>query len=493
MKRLCLIVAALLLSVAAGAPCWAESLHALTQRTFERLDAIRELKQHQIEQLLGQVERKAKQAAEDETLLKFFHVMNRDKEVLALGASVPEKLRQVATQYQNAMNTYYLNTYREFYDILFIDSSGFVFHSMRKEDDYRANVFQGALKHTRLAHCLRTPEYEFFIDFQHYSPTDEPAAFFLLRIYDDGVHRGWIVFQYALNMLNALLVDRSELGETGEVYIVNRDQYMLTPSRFRPGNSCLDVRVDTEAVRCALKERCGHKRIRGYRDRTVFVSFARFTMWDTSWIIIASIEEDEILTDYYRAHGDRCLQKMLSRLEKKPPHATHAHPPDGRMLRVDMDEYAKALPGVVARTYGVSTCTAVTVGIPGRFCYLAHISSNDKIYGSDKPLHSLKDMVRTITHFDIHLCELSQLRFVVVATHTRSIAMVVEKLLKYGIMLSQIRFACNPRARYANVFCEGASGRTGIEWVYDTRDPDVMDDRALSSLAAVLKAVEDYR
>lgn len=493
MKQLCVIMIVLLLGMAAEAPCCSESLQALTQRTFERLDAVRERKQHQIELLLGQVERKATQAASDETLLQFFHVMHRDKEMLAPEASVPDKLKQVAQQYQNAMNTYYLNNYLEFYDILFIDRSGFVFHSMRKEDDYRANVFQGVLAQTRLAHCLRTPEYEFFIDFQHYSPTDEPAAFFLLRIHDTGVHTGWIVFQYALNMLNALMVDRSELGETGEVYIVNRDHYMLTQSRFRAGNSCLNVRVDTEAVRCALKELCGNKRIRGYRDRTVFVSFERFTMWDSSWIIIASIEEDEVLTDYYRAHADRCLEKMLSGFVTKPPGTVHTPPPDGRTLRIDMDEYAKVLPGMVARTYGVSTCTAVTAGIPGRFGYLAHLSSNDKIYGSDKPLHSLKDMVRTITHFDIHLCERSQLRFVVVATHTRSIGMVVEKLLKYGIMLSQIRFARNPQARYANVFCDGASGRIGIEWVYDRRSPDVMDDRSLPSLADVLKTVEDYR
>jgi hypothetical protein len=123
-----------------------------------------------------------------------------------------------------------------------------------------------------------------------------------VRVHRDGVHQGWIVFQYALNMLNALLVDYDELGEMGEVYVVNCEHFMLTQSRFREGSSSLKVRVDTEAVRCAMHEQSGQKLITGYRGVRVFVSFERFDFWETSWIIIASIEESGVLTDYYREH-----------------------------------------------------------------------------------------------------------------------------------------------------------------------------------------------
>ncbi len=455
---------------------------------FEKLECIKNKKKDQILSLLKRAEIKAQGASEDKTMLKFFHVMNRDK-CLLNDKSLPRKLKKAIAKYQRTIDEYYLNRYLEFYDILFIDNMGFVFYSIRKESDYRANILSGSLGKTDLARCLRSEEHEFFIDFQHYSPAGEPAAFFLVRVCKNSVHQGWIVFQYPLNMLNALLVDYDELGETGEVYIVNQNHFMLTQSRFKGENSSMNVHVDTEAVQCAMREQSGRKIIKGYRGKRVFVVFERFSFWDTSWIIIASIEEAEVLTNYYRANKNICRQRILDALRNAPVTPTGINFNYEQCARkVDMDEFAKAEERKSVGTRGVSSCTAVTAAIPDSFGYLAHISTHDKIYDNLNPLNTLKDMVRRITHYDIHLHELHELQFVIVANHSESFSTAVNKLLKYGIMITQIKFAFNPEAEYANVICNPERNKTIIEWVYSSYRKTVrQDDSSILSLGNLLK------
>lgn len=59
---------------------------------------------------------------------------------------------------------------------------------------------------------------------------------------------GVIVNRVETKRLNAITADREGLGRTGEVYIVNKNGYMITESRFAK-NTFLQQEVDTEPVR----------------------------------------------------------------------------------------------------------------------------------------------------------------------------------------------------------------------------------------------------
>jgi len=59
---------------------------------------------------------------------------------------------------------------------------------------------------------------------------------------------GVIVNQYDLNGINEITTNRKGMGDTGEIYIVNKDGYMLTESRFTP-NAALNLRVDSQPVK----------------------------------------------------------------------------------------------------------------------------------------------------------------------------------------------------------------------------------------------------
>ncbi len=71
-----------------------------------------------------------------------------------------------------------------------------------------------------------------------------------------GEFLGVLVARVRLNELNNIVTNRTGLGKTGEIYIVNKYGYMITPSRFTE-DAVLKQRVDTENVR----------RVRLHKDR----------------------------------------------------------------------------------------------------------------------------------------------------------------------------------------------------------------------------------
>ncbi|MCX5678750.1 MAG: sensor histidine kinase [Candidatus Omnitrophica bacterium] len=69
---------------------------------------------------------------------------------------------------------------------------------------------------------------------------------------DTGELRGVLIAKVKLDELNKITTDATGMGKTGEIYIVNKDGYMVTPSRFKK-DTFLKLKVDTENFRlCAL-------------------------------------------------------------------------------------------------------------------------------------------------------------------------------------------------------------------------------------------------
>lgn len=77
-------------------------------------------------------------------------------------------------------------------------------------------------------------------------------------------------------------------GETGETYIVNRDKFMITESRFS-GDVTLKQAVDTEIVCCSISK--GEVHLANYPDyRGVPVLGASMVIRDMGWIIVSEMD-----------------------------------------------------------------------------------------------------------------------------------------------------------------------------------------------------------
>ncbi|MGB3093590.1 MAG: PAS domain S-box protein [Candidatus Zixiibacteriota bacterium] len=81
------------------------------------------------------------------------------------------------------------------------------------------------------------------------------ALAFSVPIFDEEntIFLGVVVSRVPMEELTRITTDRTGLGETGEVYLVNKHGYMITPSRFAE-DTFLKQKVDTENARNCFKD-----------------------------------------------------------------------------------------------------------------------------------------------------------------------------------------------------------------------------------------------
>ncbi|MFQ5964145.1 MAG: ATP-binding protein [Candidatus Scalinduaceae bacterium] len=102
---------------------------------------------------------------------------------------------------------------------------------------------------------------------------------------------GVIVNAYDLAALSEITTNRVGMGETGEVYLVNRDKIMITESRFKDDASLKQV-VDTVPVRKIAKE--GKEMTGIYPDyRGVPIVGASAYVPEYGWTLLAEIDKSE--------------------------------------------------------------------------------------------------------------------------------------------------------------------------------------------------------
>lgn len=349
------------------AACGDVSNYDIHNESFKRLLNVRSQKKTELIKYLADVHERAKMITSDDVMMSFFWANRHDE----------TNPGRPSAEAEYEMNKHYVNHYGDFYDILFIYSTGFVFHTIKRESDYHKNILTGSFSGSMLAENLRNHSDISFVDFEYYEPSREPAAFFIVPIRENGLLKGWFVLQYALNQINALLTHREKLGRTGEVYLVNRDFYMLSDSRFIKDDIKLKKRVNTEAVKSAFADKDGNKLLIDYRGINVFSSFELLDIFESQWVIIAEIDEDEVITDYFLKNSDSCVNGILNYLSEQNVNNFIPQKDIRDFIKVDINECAIGRPGELLGTKGVAYCTALAVSFKNRFSYLAHISPID--------------------------------------------------------------------------------------------------------------------
>lgn len=450
---------------------------------FVKLDYARQEKVQQLNNFCNRIHELALQASGDPLVIACFDI-NLQFSRAETGGKVPEALGSKVTALRKSFNKYYIENFFAFYDIMFVSRDGYVFFSMRKESNLNTNLIKGSLAGTDLSLCLdKNPQKEAFVDFQYWAPSSEPASFFVEPVYKDGVHTGWIILQCAINKFNTILAWTEDLGQTGETFLVNRNGYMLTESNFKGSSTILEKRLDDRNIQTKFAEKKGHRTVTDYRGCIAFSSFEVVNFLGTHWLVVAKVDRDEIITQHYEQHRRFYADKLLGYLEKTeaPPLRNAQHRTEGPTLRIDMDEFLKANRGESVHTFGVSTCTGLLAAYPGKFAYMAHISSKDRIYGAGET-NLLGQILKKIKSFDVYRCERRNVVFIFVATHLKSLLATVDKLVEEGFLLSQIRVLYNPQA-----------GSVAISYDYKVDDMNVSWNLENNSSGRNCHIMEDTR
>jgi hypothetical protein len=460
----------------------------LVVNTYTELDRLRDEKLTQLRDYLDRVQRLAGQAATDPVLCDYFRIRSRFAELQAQQAPPAEALAAIATL-DLSLREHYLANYLAFYDILFVARDGSVFHTIRGEADAGTNLFSTSQGETALGKRLRGSPDASFIDYEYYEASGEPSAFFVEPVKVGGRPAGWLVLQCTIDKLNRIFARGDYLGGTGEVFLVNRERQMLTDSRFRADTSVLRQHLSEQNISAKFAERRGHKIITDYRGQRALTSFEVFPVLDREWLLIAKIDEDEVVTRAWQRTGFDAMLAEAARATRPPRMAEPRLPAD--LVRVDMDEFRGARPGAGLLTYGVSTCTAVVIGRPGHFGYLGHASVYDRCYGAGD-MDLVAQMLQRIRQFEVYPSELRELRAVVVAPHVNSARGVVERLLDAGLFLSQITFVADPGARRADVLHDPESGATRVHWFGAGDRQWWVDAAAVPDLGLLAQTALDY-
>ena len=432
---------------------------------WARLDKIRNEKKNQLYEYLEATQKNAFSVASDTAMLSFFHLKNKYFRLQKI-TPPPTQVTDTIRVLKKKIREHYIQHYMAFYDVLFINVDGDIFYTLRQQADYHKNIFKGDLKHTALAGKLMKDPNSGFVDYQFYAVSSEPSAFYIIPVGTADKLEGWIVFQLSINKINSIFTQETGLGLTGEVFLVNKNQYMLTDSRFDGDSSILKRHLSPENIASKFKENKGHRTIIDYRGFRALSSFEVFTIAQNEWLLIAKIDEDEVLTEYYRQNRktvEDILSGMLGKPSGKPCKMADA---EHNTILVDMNEYKKTSHANRLRTLGASTCTVLIVTYPQKFGYMSHISNLDRIYGNhitDLTSHMLKQ----INTFDIYPFEKRHLSITLVATHLDTFKAAIHLLVENGFLLSQIRCMINTNAQFANPVHDYRNDSTTVEWSMD--------------------------
>ncbi len=430
--------------------------------TFSKLENIRGEKKVKVTHYLDQQKEKGVQTCQNKDIKNYFTKLH----------SLYMNQRYNGIEYallEESISRLFVTELDKFYDILFIDTKGDIFFTVKKEDDFLRNIYDNRFDGIALYEKIRKTEIREteFVDYEYYSVSEEPASFFISSVLEGEKVLGYFVLQLPINDINSILTDRRNLGRTGEVYLVNKKQLMITQSRFIDDNTIITKKIDTEAVRSALLEKKGNKIIEDYREKKVFSSYEQFSYEGTEWIIIAEIDEDEVITEIYRSRekelfarvadylADYSYQKDKNKLFKKDWTL------NSNCIKVDFKEFQKSKNSELLYTEGVATCTAMTISYPGKFGYLLHITPTDDSYKNigfltrlllrDNYTDFVGSVLKSINRYDILPCEKSLLQIGVVATHDASFKNIIHKLIANEVELSQIKVLLKKNSQKVDV------------------------------------------
>ncbi|MGF1461348.1 MAG: adenylate/guanylate cyclase domain-containing protein [Leptolyngbyaceae cyanobacterium] len=169
------------------------------------------------------------------------------------------------------------------------------------------------------------------MDFKSYQPSyAAPAAFMAGPIYDGATFVGILAVQMPVNEINQVLTggrnwEKDGLGKSGETYLVGRDYFMRSISRFlfedkagyeaalrstgtpartvelidQLNTSILLQRVETEAAKAAIAGQEGTQITQDYRGVPVLSSYAPLNLPGLEWGILSELDLAEAYHPVY--------------------------------------------------------------------------------------------------------------------------------------------------------------------------------------------------
>ena len=191
---------------------------------------------------------------------------------------------------------------RGYYDVFLFDTEGNLVYTVFKELDYATNLNRDQWRNTDLGNAfregmrVRDAAQAAFFDFKPYAPSyDAPASFISRPIMDEsGAVIGVLAFQMPIGRINEIMQKSAGMGRSGETYIVGKDGFMRSDSRFSEESTILKTKVAGATVEAALTGKTGLQIVEDYRGIDVVSAYAPLKFEGVNWAILAEIDVEEM-------------------------------------------------------------------------------------------------------------------------------------------------------------------------------------------------------
>ena len=249
------------------------SSQALTQSTFNELEAVNAMKKQEIVSYLKEREGDLEVLAASSDVRKAFELL---LEYHDAGGGEPDGPFNVESVEYKKIYQEISPFFRKFADtygyadiFMICRSHGHVMYTVARDPDLGTNLKMGPYRDSGLARLWSDVVKNgrpCMVDYSVYEPSKEPAAFVGAPVRNG---KGEIYAVVALEIkpkeINDILQERAGMGATGESYMVGEDLLMRSDSRFSEGSSILKQKAATEGVKRAAEEH-GEKIIGIMRD-----------------------------------------------------------------------------------------------------------------------------------------------------------------------------------------------------------------------------------
>ncbi len=272
----------------------------MMEQAFDQLEAVHTIKKTQITNYFNQRLELLKDAQEN---LRFTEGIKLFSAAFQMGMQSPEYQELISKREKGL--AVFMDIFG-FYDIFLIDADGNVVYTVAKESDLGTNLKTGSLRNSGLAQVFAKSRNDIaFEDFAWYEPSNEPASFIATPLIDNsGKYLGSAAFQISLKGINAIMTERSGMGETGETYLVGSDKRMRSDSYLDPTGHSVEASfrgtvenngVDTKATQNALAGKSGKEVIIDYNGNPVLSSYGSLDLpGGIKWAILSEIDLAEV-------------------------------------------------------------------------------------------------------------------------------------------------------------------------------------------------------
>ena len=183
------------------------------------------------------------------------------------------------------------------------------------------NLISGSLSQTTLAKCFKDAKDStdqsatFFADFQYYQSTDAVASFICTKHLSEFDHLsegikagdfiGIIITQINISYINSILMERSGMGESGQIYLVgsdgklrsdmfvNQDQYNVFKS-FQN-----NILITSSSQSNAINGKTSIHEIKNINEKPVISAYTPLVIMGQTWALIVEKNTSEIMSPVY--------------------------------------------------------------------------------------------------------------------------------------------------------------------------------------------------